>query len=337
MKIFIDNNLIQKVKTTKPTDERNSLLAALLHPEPLAQDSSVQIDFGWPSLLEYLDLGALFENFLKFDDEQNELFAFIKNVLTLDVEKDALVRLYDQLFVECLVHVKNLPQIHPAFLYEQIQKQRQKTSFSLANELFFTSLNKYEKALLENSAHTMHDLILHLAWDRVCTNLAMLFESEKSDPNFYKGIEVFKECLLESFQHITAHGRTAPGFFRLLETLYAYQMRQEKLQTYSHEEWLTLCQVSRALKPREQLIDVFYIDAAVVNQTLASDDQFKNILRVFTMDSVEKVSAVLSLADYMIGKLKVEFPGWRYALCPVEIVCLRENEYGFHVEAEIRH
>lgn len=335
MKIFIDNKLIQKLTAPEVQGDGQPLVESFIGMCVLPNNKSLQVNFGWPSLFEYLHLGSLFEKFPKFDDQSN-LFAFITSALDLGAETDLLIRLYDQVFVEYLTQVKALPQIHPKFLLEQIQKKRASSS-SLVNELFSHPLDKYEKSLMENPANTIHDLILHLAWDRVCTNLAILFELPSSNPTFQKGLEIFKECLLESFQHITGHGKTVPGFFRLLEALYAYQMREERLETYTDAEWLILCQSSRALKPREGLIDLFYIDAALVEEEKFKQNHEQDLLKVFTLDSTEKVNAALALADYMIEKLKLEVPDWRYVLRPVEIVCLGDHRSYLSIDTVIRH
>jgi hypothetical protein len=337
MKVFIDNSLIQKMKAHEAEAGHDVLLKTLIKANFLTSDQSVQVLFGWPSLLEYLDLGSLFEQFRPFD-RQHELFGFITTVLTSHLDKDLLVRLYDQIFAECLTHIKALPQIQASFLMDCIREKRQSFASSFANQLFSASLDRYETAFAVNPSYTMHDLILYLAWDRICVDIATVFELVSPDLNVQNDLKVFKDCLLESFQHITAHGRTAPGFFRLLETLYAYQMREEFLQTYTEDEWLTLCQSSEALKPREGLMDVFYIDAAVVeNREMKEFNKERDLVRVLTLDPVDKVQASLSLADYMIGKLKQEESEWRYALCPVEIVCLREAGSNFLINKVIRH
>lgn len=328
MKTFIDNKLIQKI-TSETVDKENSLLKAYLKAGILTNDQPMQVMLGWPSLLEYLDLESLFENFPTLDN-QNELFALIISTLPLESEKDFLIRLYDQVFVECLTHVKALPQIDPTFLIQRIQQKRQSSL-----KLFAQSLDRYERLLLEHPAHIMHDLILYLAWDRVCVNLAILFEYRSPEVDIRSGLDVLKECLLESFQHITAHGRTAPSLFRLMEALYAYQMREENLPIYTDSEWSILCQSACALKPREILSDVWYIDAAVTDdQKLKEMDKEKKNLRVLTMDSVDKVQACLAFVHYMIDKLKLETE-WQYSLCPIEVVCLQEYGNDLVVNAMI--
>lgn len=332
MRIFFDNKLIQKIASSET--KNNAFLAACMDADLLADDQLIHVTLGWPSLLEYLNLGGVLENFPTFD-YQNELFALILSLLPLDSEKELLIRTYDQVFVECLTYVKALPQMDPDFLLQQIQQKQH--SLTQADKPFNQSLARYEKRLLEHPAHFMHDLILFLAWDRACVNLAIVFEQSSPDVNILRGLDVLKECLLESFQHITAHGRTAPGFFRLIEALYAYQMREERLQIHTEDEWAILCQSASALKPREILSDVWYIDASIADEEkLKRMKQENEHLRVFTMDPADKVSVCLSLVRYMINKLKEETSEWRYSLAPVEVICLKEMGSEMRVAAIMR-
>lgn len=319
MKFFADNKLIKRMNSAEK--EKNSFLAACSNANLLTDNHPIHITLGWSSLLEYLNLDNLLDSFPTFD-HQNELFALIIYLLPLESERELLIRSYDQVFVECLTYIKALPQIDPTFLLNQIQ-QKQK-SLSQADILFIQSFAQYEKRLLEHPAHFMHDLILFLAWDRVCVNLAIIFE-HVSHIDVLKGLDILKECLLESFQHITAHGRTTPGFFRLVEALYAYEMREENLQIHTEDEWTILCQSASALKSRNILGDVWYIDAAIVDdEKLKKMQQQKTAIRVFTLDFADKLKACLSLVDYMINKLKGKTLEWRYSLAPVEVICLKE-------------
>ena len=318
MKIFLDNTLIRKIIAGGAES-----FSEMFHTVDFLKDpQESHVIFGWPSLLEWLDLESLFEVFPKFDP-QNPLFALVMSTLIERPEKEFLILLYDQIFVECLTQVKALPPIDAAFLLHQIQEKRKCLNPSI-EKIFSLSLDRYEKLLKENPSYFMHDLILYLAWDHVCINLAMLFEYPVPHLNIQKHLATFKECLEESFQHITAHGRTAPSFFRMIETLYAYQMREENFETHTESDWLILCQGSKALKSREKLSDAFYIDAAIINEQQLQQSS-KEVLKVLTLDSFEKVQACLSLTNYMITKLKLEAPGWHYTLSPVEIVCLQKD------------
>ena len=325
MKSLIDNKLLRVLIADQTEGNCRNFLEACSKAKIIADAEPLQITFAWPSLLEYIGFGSIFQGFPEFD-EQNELFRALISSLAVDAEKDILVRLYDQVFVECLTQVKALPQIQPSVLLSKIQEKR---PFSL----FSQAVDRYEKVLMENPRHALHDLILYLAWDRVCANLTIVFDHNSPELKNRKGLDVLKECLLESFQHITEQGRTAPGFFRLVEALYAYQMREEKLQSYTDAEWTTLSQSARALAPREELSDVPYIDAAGI-VCPEGVTKTKELLRVFTMDSEEKVKSGHALAQFMIEKLKLETPEWRYTLCPVEVVCIKEGESGLYVDVK---
>lgn len=322
MQIFIDNRLIKKTILAK--ESQNHLIEICVDAGILADPSSLPVIFGWPSLLEIIGLGSLLEDFPAF--HQGELYSLLTSSLKSKIDKEFLIRLYDQVFVECLTEVKALPEIDSQFLLEQIQKRRHSLSLK-ENELFALPLHRYEKLLKEHPANAMHDLILYLAWDRVCVNIAQIFEYDTSNTDLQSGLQVLKECLLESFQHIKTHGRTVPGFFRLIETLYAYQMREENLQTHSDSDWLILCQSASALRPREELSDVIYIDAAIAHhQNIQTFDNGKDILTILTLDTPEKVKTCLAFARFMLEKLKLETPEWPYILRPVKVLCLESSE-----------
>lgn len=333
MQVFIDNELIKTIISSK-ANSQNSILKRLIDAGILADHLSFQLSFGWPSLLECLGLGSLFENLSPFN--QSKLFDLLTSHLILNSEKNLLIHLYDQIFVECLTAIKALPEIHSSFLIERIQDKRKAFLSSEAHELFALPLDRYEKLLKEHPSHAMHDLILYLAWDRVCVNLALVFECDILKAESRNGLEILRECLLESFQHITAHGRTAPGFFRLIETLYAYQMREENLQTYTDSDWLMLCQSACVLKPREKLSDVFYIDAAIIHhQELKKFANKNEILTILTLDTPDKVKPGLAYARFMLEKLKLEASEWPYTLRPVQVFCLKPSENSLSLEAII--
>lgn len=318
MSIAVDNQLLRKLMEQQSASQWNLLLEDSIKKGILPKETQNEIDFGWPNLLEYLDLGSLFENFFTFD-ESHQLFAYIISSLASDSKEELLMALFDQVFVECLTHIKALPQMDPAFLVDQIRKKE----FS---PLFSRSLNQYKKMLLDNPSNTMHNLILYLAWDRVCVNLAIIFERPATDLSTLKGLKVMCECLLESFQHITAQERTVPSFFRLLEALYAFEMRQENLDIHTDEEWKILCDGALSLKPRNEIADVLYLDSGIINVR-----DKKNVITLFTMEKAEKVRATKSLANYMIQKLKLTPIQY-----PVNVVCLHEKGDEFSIGHEIK-
>ncbi|MES2200271.1 MAG: hypothetical protein V4489_08915, partial [Chlamydiota bacterium] len=296
MKAFIDSKLLRKITSSL---NENFLLESCKGAGILSPNESIEVIFSWTSLLEYIGLGTLFETFPKFD-EKSPLFSCLTS--HLDLQSDIIVELYDQIFIECLTQIKSIPEINPVFLLQQIRKKK--------SPLFNSALSHYDELLTKNPYNAIHDLILYLSFDRVCVYVTALFEHM---PSQIKRLEILKECLIESFIHITKDGRTSPGFFRLTEALYAYRMREEHLQSYSDPEWLILCQSVSALKSREALMDVFYIDYALNEENEPSI--------VFTMDSPDIVKSRLNLVKYIL-----EVHNLKYALLPPEIFHVKEYE-----------
>jgi hypothetical protein len=181
-------------------------------------------------------------------------------------------------------------------------------------------LAAYESALEERASQTMHDLVLYLAWDRMCVWMARLFDYQSTELKFIKGIEVLKECLIESYQHMTQQG-TSLSIYRMLEALFVYEIRQENLQKHTPEEWTTLSQSFHALTAQEGLVDFFYIDDAVVpEESLKIEEESSECYLI--LDSPDKVNSRLGFAQYMMDKLKSEVPQWNYVLRKKKIVYL---------------
>ncbi len=289
MKTFIDQRLACEVQRLK----------GLMDP------SSDTLVLSYAALFEYLDLGSLFESFPKLD-EDHKLFSLFKTILESDQKNDLLIHFYDQLFTECLTYVKALPQMDPAFLIEQIQKKKD------------PSLDLYEQALTNNPYPIIHGLILHLAWDRMCVYIASLFDRDFSD------LRILKECLVESFDHITAQGKTVPGLFRFIEALYSYYLKKENLQIHTSEEWEILSKGSAILEPRETFVSVPYMDG--VNAECR---------KVLTLDSLDKVKIGMALATVIFEKLKKEDPNWAYTLSPAQVFCLKKDGNGFKIESTL--
>lgn len=308
MKAFIDNQLLKNIN-------EKFFIESCKKKYIISSDEEIEILFDWSSLLEYINLGSLLTTFPSFD-EKSIIFTCLTS--PTDLSKDIVIRLYDQIFIQCLTQIKDLPEIQPDFLLQKI-KEKEK------NSLFSSSLNRYEQSLTKNPSHTLHDLILYLAFDRVCVCIAFLFEQMSSQTH---RIETLRECLIESFQHIKQDGKTSPGFFRFIEALYAYQMREEKLQSYLDPEWTILCQSATVLQPRDTLLDLFYIDAAIKK----TQEEEKNTLKVFTLDSPNIIKSKLNLVLYMLEKLQLEVPGWNYTLAPSEIYYVKKQDNGYFIE-----
>lgn len=281
MKIYVDRKLIEK-------------------------NLGQEVILSWPALIACLELG---ETDLKFSSfQETKLFSLICSYLEREGEREILERFYDQIFVENLTAIKAFEWIEQSFLLSSIRKAIQKKPF------LRIALKEFEEKLIEDPYNTLHDLMLYLAWDRVCVAVATLFEEQSLSE---KALSVFKECLLESFQHITELAKTKPSFFRLMEALYAYYMRQEKLQDYTDSEWQILCQAAEVLTDRDALCDVVYVDRSVGKKQVDAV--------VWTMDSKKHIQASLSLACMFLEKIKEKMPEWLYGFYPVEIVSKGEK------------
>lgn len=297
MKVFIDNNLISQT----PSDVKNNFKF-----KPESED----IQLNWPSLLNLIGLGDILRNLPPFDSNNN-LYKYFNGILAFNPKDEYLFEVYDQMFAESLTEIKNLDEIQQSNLLTRIQKKRSLGELDLFNE----ALIEFEFLLREHPYEIMHDLILYLGWDRMCVRVAILFDECKST-NAFKSLEVLKNCLLESFEHITKQERTKPGFYRLVETLFAFEMREENLQKHQEEVWQILCKSTRALMPRDELMNAHYIDEAISNTT------DKEPIRVITEDTPEKVDTVIALTNLMLRRIKAQLPYWPYTLLKSDIIHL---------------
>lgn len=306
MKIFIEKSII-KTFAQEPQAIKAKILDLGLNHEWV---------FSWPSLLEYLDLGSLLSTLPLFD-QTHALFNQCISILSLNEEKEAIFYLFDSLFVENLTQIKNLSQVDSAFFLQAIALKRQSEPFFNAEKELSSALEPYETALTVNPSHLMHDLILYLAWERICVWIGSLFDYQSSDQKFINNLQILKECLIESFQHITSQGRTSPSFYRLLEALFFYQVREENFQIHSQADWNILSQSFPVLLPPNCLADVRYVDNALV--PLNKLNQQENSEWYLTLDSQDKIDSRLKLANYMCNQLKTENPQWNYQLVQKQI------------------
>jgi hypothetical protein len=285
----------------------------------------------WSALLELLGYTGLFDSFQQ-TEEKKKIFASVIEALKMDSDNEVIYYLFDQIFVECLTEVKTLkPVSHPDILVNQVRALLTNPLFpSQEQDPFSATLRYYDRRLTENLQDTLHDLILYLAWDRVCVYLAMIFDDVSL--KIKDGLKLLKDCLIESFQHIKTDGKTNPGFFRLIEALYAFEMKDENLQNYSDVDWKTLCESVQALQPRDSLADVCFIDIGLVSDLI----QDKPLLKVLTMKSANEVKTIISLANFMLEQLRTELSDqWKYGMCPYEILCLKQEGEIFIVDAAI--
>lgn len=292
---------------------------------------TLQVQLSWLSVLGYIGAKKPFQLF----NTDNPLFSHAVSALVRHAPESELVRIFDQTFVECLTQVRALPQIHPHNLLAHIQRQRSEANTPLP-AIFSLSLDAYETRLRDNPADAYHDLTLYFAWDLVCACFRAVFDHQSPQGHVFEGIKVFKWCLLESFQHIARDKRTRPSFWSLLEVLYAYKMREEKLQGYTDEEWLMLCQMAAALRPQEEISDVYYVDGAVVALENAHDSLFSHApLTVFTLDSVARVDAGLAFAHHVMDNIAGQAIPWGVSLAPVRVICLDEVGNSVHIARRI--
>jgi hypothetical protein len=254
--------------------------------------------YSFGSLFHCIGLSSIVQGLFSF--ENSPLFSLIASCLENGAEDEALCRLYDQIFVENLVHVKAIKELSPPFLLTKI---RQINDVNPSNMLSY-----YEEKLSQDPYPTMHDLTLYLAWDRVCAHTSFLFETPSSSFATAKGLDAFKECLIESFEHITKEKKTRPSFFSLMQALYAYYLREDNLKTHDDKEWQALCKSAKALRSRDLLHDVSYVDLCL-EQSISTS----------TLDCEETVKNTLLFANTIIEKLKKERPSWPYTLYPCKI------------------
>lgn len=315
MKIVVDNQILKNFG-----DFSNQILEN----SSLLNGQNCLLSFRWGSLLEYLELGSVFTTFPN-PGPNEPLFEACIGALCANSNQEVISHLYDRLFTEILNQIIALPIIKPSFLLQAIQNQRQKKPFLDHPALFSPILTQYESILTEKPSDTMHDLILYLAWDRLCVCMARLFDHPSTDPHFIKGIGILRGCLIESYQHIFEQKRTTPGIYRMLEALFFYQMREENLQRHSAEEWALLSQSFHGLKQQDVLIDFFYIDDAVIS--CREQDQQKRIdVQYWTLASPDQIQIRLSFAQFMVNQLKRDIPDWNCVLQPVVPNHIQENK-----------
>lgn len=305
MEIVIDNQIAKKLRTDiekKITD--------------LLADPNNRLIFRWPSLLEYLGLESLFISFSGFD-ESNPLFQATVATLHKPQEKETVLHIYDRLFAEVLTQIKELKQIQPNSLLEAIENSP-KHHIKEIEDAISKVLNDFKKLLSEKGYSVTHDLILYLAWDRMCVWLSYLFDYQSKDANFITALKVLQECLVESYVHISRQGQIIPSFYRLSESLIFYYMREESLDSHTPEEWETLSQSFQFLVGKDKIADCYYIDEAIsILEGGASIEP-----HYLTLDSYDQIHMRLLVANVILGKLKAEFVDWDYVLNKKNIISI---------------
>lgn len=280
MKLIIDISVLGIVENAMPH-------------HALFEDPANPVILKWPTLLKYLnlDVHTLFTT-LPFEESQ-PLFQTALATLINHEKKEDLFEFYDLLFAEILTGVKNLPELQPQVLIQALKESKVESSFEM-------TLHTYERALIEDPAKTLHDLTLYLGWEHMCVCLSRLFDYQSQDTQFIAALQILKECLIESYQHIMHQGRTTPSIYRLFEALFFYEMREERIDTHLVEEWTILAQSFPLIKDQQSPADCFYIDGAVVSvgKMDASSECY------ITLDSAHQIETRWSFALCIMNKIK---------------------------------
>ncbi len=286
MKTVVDNQIARLLSGGPPPFFKQKLL--------------YPIHFKWPTLLTYLGLESIFSSLPLFDDK-HPLFVATVSALYDHEDKEVVFHVYDLLFVESLNQIRALEQINAPFLLNAIQEKKKTSPFLEFEKVLAQTLKAYEMACIENAPNTMHDLILYVAWERMCIWMGLLFNYQSTHPKFLQGIDILKSCLIESYQHITQQRKTSPSIYRLLEALFFYEMREENLQKHTEANWALLTKSFPALKKEEELVDFFYIDDAVFAKT--------EEVNYWTLDPPDLIQSRVSLATYFINQLPILWRG----------------------------
>lgn len=268
---------------------------------------NISFHFTHPTFLEYLELGDILAKVTPFDETGALFQATITALCEVDNPED-LFYIYDSLFAEMLNRIKALEQIEPNFLMKRIREKKESLSFWSMEKILSLAMAEKEKEFKENTYHVMHDLTLYLAWDRMCIAMSRLFDYQSQNPIFLNNLRKLKWCLMESYQHIRAQGKTRPSFYRMMEALIYYQMREEHLELHKEGDWELLSQSFTLLKHPNEWADCFYSDCVLVADL--EEVSFCHL----TTESSEMVERRLALTHYMIDHLKDEAPKWKWTL-----------------------
>lgn len=208
----------------------------------------------WPSLFAVLDLSDCFAGFGAWA----VMFESIKPQVNIE-------ECFDQTFAICLTWIRNLPFMDFSFFKDRLDKA-----------LFQSGVNPYRDRLMQDPKQFFHDLNLYLGWDRMCVVVGSLLDDPcLADP------DAWRDCLLESYRHIKKNGKTNPSCFRLIEALYAYDLRPEKIEIHSESHFELLGRLAFLLQPRDALVDLPEIDFQL-NETLSMlSNQDQNDLKTF--------------------------------------------------------
>ena len=241
MRLFLENKFLKNL----------AYHSSEISKYPLIEDNQNPLIFGWPSFLAALDFEEIFNSIPEFD-QTNKLFE--ASILTLSSKpgNEVLFYLYDRLFAECLTRIKELPQIEVDYLFHRIGEKRLQLSRLSTESLYIPLLNLYEKLLQMHPSQFIHDLILYLAWDRMCVWMAALFDCQSTNSDYILNLEILKDCLIESFQHLLAR-QSIPRILSLCGIPFFLSNERRKPSKAYEEEWAILSQSFHVLKAEEKL------------------------------------------------------------------------------------
>ena len=308
MKIILDSKIVRALVTNPSKILKN----------PLLENPQTQVTFGWPALFAYLDLESIFTKLPVFD-KTDSIFETCLTILHTSEDRNTLLSLYDHLFAKNLSEIKDLSEINAPYLVEAIKKSREKSSFALIEKVISSVLTHYETAFVENTSHTMHDLILNLGWNRTCTCMRHLFDFPSADEKFIGGLAILRGCLIESYSHIKLQRKTSPSIYWLIEALFFIEVREENLQKHAADKWALLSESFPLIEKENNFADFPYIDEAILSKETAEEDPSTCYL---TLESTAAVESRLTLARYMIQKIQELEPSWNFILEPKKIVSL---------------
>jgi len=213
----------------------------------------------WGSLLKYLNLQDMFSSLPVFD-QSHPLFEATVHVLSTYRYQGEVEYVFDSLFAENLTNVKSLKEIDQNFLLKAMARSKLHPS-PIMQKKIEDSFKPFIASLTQDPYQTLHSLILYLAWDRMCLCIKNLFDFQSADPSFKSGINILKECLLESYLHITREGRCALSLSRLLEALLYFHVREENISSHNDHDWNVLSKGLSLFPSQDGFIaNMFYID-----------------------------------------------------------------------------
>ncbi len=295
MKLIIDNKIAKKLSDEETINQ-------------IFEDRDTVV-FRWPSLFTYLKINPL-KDFSEFD-ETSPIFQTCLSSLHVCEEKEHLQHIYDTLFIEIISQIKSLAGMNASYFLHKIDECKNK------KKMITDALSPFKMAFLNDTSKTMHDLILYLSFDKMCLCLSKFFDYQTTNKTFISALKILKECIIESYQHITSDGKCFLSFYRLIESLFFYELREENLQKHREEYWKILNQSFSIIEPEVEFPDFFYIDDAL--KPIQAPSQLSSVCYLVT-EPLTKVQTRLKFANQMLNQLKIEIPSFQYILKEVEII-----------------